>query len=162
MDKNHRYSVKVKWTGNTGKGTSEYRGYERSHSVTAGDKREILCSSDPVFLGDKNKYNPEELFVASLSSCHMLWYLHLCADSGVVVTNYVDKPEGILTELPDGSGHFTEVALHPVVTVKEESMIGMANGLHKRANELCFIACSCNFVIRHEPVCKVDGPDAEG
>ena len=156
MDKKHRYSVNVEWTGNTGKGTSEYRGYERSHSVSADNKPDILCSSDPVFRGAKNKYSPEELFVASISSCHMLWFLHLCADSGIVVSDYTDKPVGIMTELPDGSGHFTEVTLYPVVTVKEASMIGRANELHKKANELCFIAGSCNFEIRYKQVCKVE------
>ncbi len=153
MDKKHQYTVKVEWTGNTGKGTSEYRGYERSHKISADNKQDILCSSDPVFHGDKTKYNPEELFVASLSSCHMLWYLHLCADAGVVVVDYKDNPVGILTEAPDGSGHFTEVTLYPAVTVKDKSMIEKANKLHNKANEFCFIANSCNFKINHEPVC---------
>lgn len=159
MERKHQYTVLVKWTGNTGKGTSEYRGYKRSHSILAENKQEILCSADPVFLGDKTKYNPEELFVASISSCHMLWYLHLCADSGVVVVDYEDKPVGVLIELPDGSGHFTEVTLNPIVTITEKSAIDKANALHKPANELCFIANSCNFKVYHKPVCKLAGTD---
>ena len=154
MDKKHQYSLTVKWTGNNGEGTSNYKTYERSHTIMANNKADILCSSEPVFRGDKSKYNPEELFVASISSCHMLWYLHLCADAGIVVVDYVDNPVGILNEASDGSGHFTKVTLHPVVTITDNSKIEKANELHKRANELCFIANSCNFKVLHEPVCN--------
>jgi organic hydroperoxide reductase OsmC/OhrA len=84
----------------------------------------------------------------------MLWYLHLCADSGIIVVDYIDNPVGILLELPDGSGQFSEVTLYPVVTITDSSMIEKANELHIRANELCFIANSCNFKIDHKPICK--------
>lgn len=157
MNKKHHYTLTVKWTGNTGSGTSNYRSYERSHIIKAENKADILCSSDPAFRGDKDKHNPEELFVASLSSCHMLFYLHLCADAGIVVTDYKDNATGIMEELPDGSGHFTNVTLHPVVTVTNNEMIDKANELHERANELCFISNSCNFKVEHEPVCKTIG-----
>ena len=156
MDKTHQYSVKVEWTGNTGKGTSEYRGYERSHTISADNKPEIQSSSELIFRGDKTKYNPEELFVASISSCHMLWYLHLCADAGVVVVDYSDNPIGTLVEASDGSGYFTEVVLHPNITVKDTSMIEKANELHNKAHEFCFIANSCNFKINHEPICTAN------
>jgi organic hydroperoxide reductase OsmC/OhrA len=155
MHKKHQYSLNIKWTGNTGKGTSEYRGYERSHKISAENRSDILCSSDPVFLGDKTRYNPEELFVASISSCHMLWYLHLCAEAGVVVLDYSDNPIGTLVEAPNGSGHFIEVALHPDVTVEDKSMLDKANELHNKAHEFCFIANSCNFKIKYEQVCKI-------
>jgi organic hydroperoxide reductase OsmC/OhrA len=156
MDKIHQYSLSIKWTGDRGEGTLNYRAYERSHIITAENKPGILCSSDPVFRGDKTKYNPEELFVASIASCHMLWYLHLCADAGIVVVSYIDNPKGIVLESPDGSGCFSEVALYPVVTVTDKSMIDKANKLHKRAHELCFIANSCNFKIHHKPTCLVN------
>jgi len=156
MDKKHQYNLTLKWTGNKGSGTSSYAVYERSHTITIENKPDILCSSDPAFRGDKTKYNPEELFVASISSCHMLWYLHLCADNGVVVTGYEDNPVGTLLELPDGSGHFTDVTLYPSVIVKDKSMYEKANELHKKANELCFIANSCNFKINHKPECKAE------
>jgi len=155
MERKHQYTLTVQWTGNNGTGTLTYRGYERSHKIISENKDDILCSSDPVFRGDKTKYNPEELFVAALSSCHMLSYLHLCADSGVVVVDYVDNPSGIMIESPDGSGHFTEVTLQPVVTVTESSMFVKANELHKKANELCYIANSCNFKVHHKPTCKI-------
>lgn len=154
MERKHQYSLKLKWTGNKGEGTSHYRSYERSHTVTAENKAELMFSSDPVFRGDKTKYNPEELFVASLSSCHMLSYLHLCADAGIVVVDYHDDPVGIMMEASDGSGHFSEVILYPSVTVTDKSMITKANELHERANELCFIAASCNFKVHHKPQCK--------
>ena len=155
MNLQHNYTLTVKWTGNTGTGTSDYRGFERSHTISAGNKPAIFASSDPAFRGDKTKYNPEELFLASLSSCHMLWYLHLCAEAGVIVTDYVDNATGIMLETPDGGGHFTEVTLNPVVTVAEISMTEKANELHTKANGLCFIANSVNFPVYHKPLCKI-------
>ncbi len=155
MDKTHKYSLEIKWTGNTGSGTSGYRSYERSHSIIKENKPEILCSSDPAFRGDAEKYNPEELLVAAISGCHMLTYLHLCADSGIIVIDYKDAPIGIMVELPDGSGHFAEVNLFPEVCVKDAGMVDKANHLHKKANELCFIAGSCNFKVNHTPKCIV-------
>jgi len=155
MLKQHHYSLLVQWTGNTGLGTDNYRSYERSHTISIDGKPELQCSSDAVFRGDKSKYTPEELLVASLSGCHMLWYLHLCADAGVVVIAYLDNPVGTMVENPNGGGHFTEVTLHPTVTVADPSMIDKACELHKKANELCFIAKSVNFPVRHQLTLKV-------
>src|SRR5580698_8486421 len=115
MGKKHDYKLIVKWTGNKGTGTSTYTGYERNHSISIEGKPDILGSSDPVFRGDKTRYNPEELLVAALSTCHMLAYLHLCADAGIVVVDYTDNANGIMIETESGSGHFTEVTLNPVV-----------------------------------------------
>lgn len=154
MSGQHNYNLTVKWTGNTGTGTSDYKTYERSHTVAVENKPDIFGSSDPAFRGDKTKHNPEELFLASLSSCHLLWYLHLCAEAGVIVTDYVDNAAGIMIETANGGGHFTEVTLNPIVTVAEESMIETANELHKKANELCFIANSVNFPVYHKPISK--------
>ena len=119
-------------------------------------KPELLLSSDSAFRGDPEKYNPEELFLASVASCHMLWYLHLSAEQGVVVTNYVDLATGIMAEDPKHGGKFTEVMLHPHVTVADSSMIQKATELHKEAHENCYIANSCNFPVLHHPVCKVE------
>lgn len=156
MNGQHKYNLTVKWTGNNGKGTSDYRSYERSHTILAPDKQEILASSDPSFRGDKTRYNPEELLVASISSCHMLWYLHLCSEAGVVVTDYTDRATGTMVETEDGGGHFTEVTLNPIVVVSDKSMMGKANELHPKANQLCFIANSCNFPIYHKPTCNIE------
>ncbi|MVM31425.1 OsmC family peroxiredoxin [Spirosoma sp. HMF4905] len=154
MAKQHQYALTTTWTGNKGEGTSTYRSYERSHTISVGNKPDLLGSSDPSFRGDKTKYNPEELLVASLSSCHMLSYLHLCAVAGVVVIEYIDNATGVMTETPDGGGHFTEVTLYPTIIVAEESMIAKANELHHQANKLCFIANSCNFPVHHQPTCN--------
>src|SRR5690606_19559724 len=121
MKGQHHYSLTTKWTGNTGTGTSAYREYDRSHSIILDNKVDILASSDPNFRGDKTRHNPEELFLASISSCHMLWYLHLCAEAGIIVTDYIDSANGIMTETPDGGGKFTAVTLNPLVTITDIS-----------------------------------------
>jgi organic hydroperoxide reductase OsmC/OhrA len=151
----HHYQLTVKWTGNKGTGTSDYRGYERSHSILADGKPEIAGSSDPAFRGDKSRYNPEELLLASLASCHMLWFLHLCTEAGVVVADYTDQATGIMQETADGGGYFSEVILYPNVFVTDENMVEKASQLHKKANKLCFIANSVNFAVHHEPTCQV-------
>jgi organic hydroperoxide reductase OsmC/OhrA len=154
--KNHYYKVSVRWTGNSGKGTSSYTAYERSHTISVKEKAIIYGSSDSSFRGDKTKYNPEELFVASLSTCHMLWYLHLCSEAGVVVIDYADTATGTMQETEDGGGKFTEVILYPMIVVKDRSMMEKANELHDKANKLCFIANSCNFPVHHKPNCKTE------
>lgn len=153
MGKEHTYSTTVKWTGNKGSGTSGYRAYDRSHIISIENKADIAASSDPAFRGDPTKYNPEELLLASLSSCHMLWYLHLCSDSGIIVVDYRDRATGIMAETESGGGHFIKVILNPEVLVAEASMVEGANQLHARANELCFIANSVNFPVLHNPGC---------
>ena len=155
MKKKHHYSTRIKWIGNTGNGTKSYRDFERSHEICSPDKPIILGSSDPAFRGDKSKYNPEELLLASLSSCHMLWYLHLCATNNVNVIEYFDDPEGTMIETENGSGRFSEVVLRPRVTVSEKSMLTKAGELHAKANKFCFIANSVNFEVSHEPKCVV-------
>lgn len=149
--KEHQYEVKIEWTGNLGQGTTSYRAYERSHIITAPNKVDILASSDPAFLGDPTRYNPEELLVASLSSCHMLWYLHLCTTKQVIVLNYVDQAKGVMVEEKNGAGSFKEVILYPKITLADASMIPIAQELHHKANQMCFIANSVNFPVKHEP-----------
>jgi organic hydroperoxide reductase OsmC/OhrA len=154
--KSHYYKAEIKWTGNSGKGTSNYTAYERSHTVNVNGKAIIDCSSDPSFRGDKTKHNPEELFVASISTCHMLWFLHLCSQAGIVVIDYLDNATGTMRENEDGSGFFENVTLHPTVRVTDRAMIEKANGLHEEAHKLCFVANSCNFPIHHKPICEAD------
>ena len=147
----HRYELALVWTGNRGEGTASYRAYSRDHEVTADGRPAIPGSSDPAFRGDPARWNPEQLLVASLSECHLLEYLHLCSVSGVVVVAYEDNPDGVMTETEDGGGRFTEVTLRPLVTVADASMTDAALDLHGRAHELCFIASSVGFPVRHEP-----------
>lgn len=153
----HRYALSVTWTGNTGTGTSTYRGYRRTHLVTADGPPELPGSADRTFHGDRDRWNPEQLLLAALAQCHMLSYLHVCVGAGVVVTDYVDRATGTMTSLADGSGRFTEAVLHPEVTVADESMVEAAAAAHRRAGELCFIANSVSFPVHHAPVVRVAG-----
>src|ERR1700761_234482 len=152
--KEHHYKATISWVGNQGTGTSNYRAYSRNHDIAVEGKPIIPSSSDPSFRGDPTRYNPEELLVSSLSGCHMLWYLHLCSVNGVVVVDYQDEATGTMEETADGSGHFKEVTLYPVVTVATEEMVKKAYSLHQEASKLCFIANSCNFPIHHKPCCS--------
>jgi organic hydroperoxide reductase OsmC/OhrA len=150
--KDHTYTVTVTWTGNTGTGTARYRGYERAHEVIVRGKPAIPASSDPAFRGDPSRYNPEEMLVAALSSCHMLWYLHLCSTEGIVVQAYQDIAEGVMVEEPSGDGRFIEVVLQPEITLAAGADLDRARALHADAHHKCFIANSVNFPVRHEPV----------
>jgi organic hydroperoxide reductase OsmC/OhrA len=150
MPREHTYSVSLVWTGNTGKGTSDYRSYARDHEIDAPGKPPIYGSADPKFRGDPARYNPEELLVSALSSCHMLWYLHLCADAGIVVVSYEDRAVGTMQESSPGDGRFVGVTLRPHVRVTNS--VEKAEALHQRAHELCYIANSVNFPVDHQPV----------
>jgi len=150
-ERTHRYTAHVEWTGNTGRGTAEYTAYSRNFLIRDAGKPEIPGSSVPLWHGDGTRYNPDELLVAALASCHMLWYLHLCADSGIVVTEYSDDAEGTLELAPDGGGRFTSVTLRPRVRIAAGDP-ERATELHQRAREKCFVANSVNFPVHHEPV----------
>lgn len=150
MNKTHIYNTIVTWTGNKGSGTSGYRDYERDHIVAVPQKVDLACSSDPSFRGDPTRHNPEELFLSSISSCHMLWYLHLCATAGVVVMGYEDSAVGTMVETSTGAGYFERVKLRPKVTIKDKSMEGRAIQLHKEAGKYCFIANSIKCIIEYE------------
>jgi organic hydroperoxide reductase OsmC/OhrA len=147
----HFYLTTVEWTGNLGVGTSDYRAYSRDHKIAAEHKPSIPGSSDPAFRGDRTGWNPEDLLLASLSTCHMLWYLHLAAESGISVTAYTDRAEGVMVEQPNGSGRFARVVLRPSVTVSAGSDAERAAALHHTAHEKCFIANSVNFPVTCEP-----------
>lgn len=151
MTRNHHYTATVTWTGNSGTGTSGYRDYERAHEVASAGKHPIAGSSDPSFRGDPAAWNPEELLVASVSQCHMLWFLHLCAAEGVVVTHYRDQPLGTMSESTDGGGRFTEIVLRPEVAYATQEQAHLGRELHERAHRFCFIANSVNFPVRCEP-----------
>lgn len=155
MAAEHTYSVRVKWTGNLGTGTSHYRAYSRDHIIAGepDDSRPTICgSADPAFRGDGSKWNPEQLLLSSLAQCHMLWYLHLAAEAGITVMSYVDHPTGTMVEHADGSGEFTEAILRPHVVISADSDTYVAHRLHERVPEVCFIARSVNFPVQHDPV----------
>jgi organic hydroperoxide reductase OsmC/OhrA len=154
----HHYRTLVRWTGNIGTGTSGYRAYRRDHVIEADGKPSIPASSDPHFRGDRTRWNPEDLLVASLSACHQLWYLHLCSDAGVVVTAYEDRAEGLMLEGSDGSGRFTRVLLRPTVRIRSGSDADLAASLHEKAHAMCFIARSVNFPVECESSVSIDAP----
>ena len=145
----HHYQVHTTWTGNTGQGTANYRAYKRDHEILiAGKITPIQGSSDAAFRGDPSRYSPEELLVSTLSSCHMLWMLHLCAEANITVTAYSDQASGVMAVDADGLGRFTEVTLHPLMTITDAGRIAEAEALHAKAHEFCFIANSVNFPVR--------------
>ena len=150
MAKRHTYKASVTWTGNQGEGTQRYRSYSREFDIICNGKPVIKGSADPNYMGDPSRHNPEDLLLASLSSCHMLWYLHLCAVSKVVVTAYEDHAAGVMEVGPDGSGQFVSVTLRPRVIISTDSDVRKAERLHEKANALCFVANSVNFPVEHE------------
>ena len=150
MSNEHQYRITTTWTGNLGTGTSDYKGYARDHEIfAAGKSAPLPGSSDAGFRGDASRYNPEELLVASLSSCHMLWFLHLCADEGIVVNEYRDEASGTMVEHANGGGEFIKVVLRPRVTITDPWRKAEADALHDRAHQLCFIARSVKFTVEH-------------
>jgi organic hydroperoxide reductase OsmC/OhrA len=149
--KTHIYESRVVWTGNRGQGTAGYRAYDRNWSVAVPGKPEIPCSNDPLLGGDPALMNPEDLLLSALSSCHMLWYLHLAAVAGIVVTAYEDRPEGLGETAPTGAGRFLSARLRPQITVAPGTDLARAAALHDEIHNYCFIARSLNFPVTIEP-----------
>lgn len=154
--KQHTYNINVEWTGNLGNGNQDYNSYSRDHEINCDDKQLVIPgSSDPSFRGDKTRYNPEELLVSTISSCHMLWYLHLCSDNDIRVISYIDSASGIMEEFKNGSGKFKSVTLSPLIVIEDYDMShDKALSLHDLAHKNCFIANSVNFNIHVEPLIK--------
>lgn len=146
-----QYRASIAWTGNLGAGTSGYRAFSRDYNISAPGKPVIEGSSEVAFRGDKDRYNPEDLLVASISSCHMLWYLHLAAEAGIVVETYEDDAEGTMIVESGGAGRFTSVILRPRITLSSDSDAKSALALHETAHRMCFIANSVNFPVSCEP-----------
>ena len=151
----HHYEIELTWTGNTGTGTSSPRAYSRDHVVTGEHVAPIAASSDPAFRGDPQRWNPEQLYVASIAQCHMLWYLDLATRAGITVTAYEDRPTGIMREEAGGAGQFDSVTLHPTVTITNPDHRETAKQIHHRVADYCFIARSVKTPIHHEPVVVV-------
>lgn len=152
MRKSHQYAMHLVWTGNKGEGTSTYRSYDRSYTISINNKADFYGTADPLFRGDATKHNPEELLVMALSSCHLLSYLHLCAVNGIVLTEYEDDARGTMVEDEVKGGYFAEVTLNIKMKITDISKNEIASELHHQANKLCFIANSVNFPVRHNVV----------
>lgn len=147
--KEHRYRVRMVWSGAAQGSARDYTSYSREHLIEIDGKAAIRGSSDPSFRGDRTLHNPEELLVSSISACHMLWYLHLCTTKGIEVVAYEDRAEGTMVQ-DAGGGRFSEVMLRPRVTIRQGGDEAVAAGLHTPASKACFIANSVNFPIHHE------------
>ncbi|MCF8999942.1 OsmC family protein [Acinetobacter nectaris] len=149
----HYYNVSVIWDGNLGQGTASYDGYQRDFQITHPHKPTILGSADPAYLGDKTRWNPEDLMVAAASACHKLWYLHLCAVNGVHVIAYEDDAESEMEDHhPTKRGHIKEVCLNPRITLKQGANLALAKELHETAHHKCMVANSVNFPIYCKPL----------
>ncbi|MDI9311181.1 MAG: OsmC family protein [Limnohabitans sp.] len=151
MNKKHQYNIELKWTGNNGLGTRNYSSYERDFEIETIGKPKLFGSSDPAFRGDRTKYNPEDMLLNAISSCHMLWYLHLCSNEGIIVIDYKDNATATMIETENGSGNFEDAILNPIVVITDKSKKKLAIQLHCKANEMCFIANSLNFQVKHFP-----------
>ncbi|GAB2461596.1 organic hydroperoxide reductase OsmC/OhrA [Conyzicola lurida] len=150
MNLEHHYATSIEWAGNRGTGTSAYKAYGRETVISAAGKESIDGSSDRVFHGNPERWNPEELLISALSECHLLSYLHVAATNGIVVTAYTDDATGTLVQTADGGGHISTVTLRPRVTISGGDA-ELALALHAEARKKCFIAASVNFPVLHEP-----------
>jgi len=149
----HHYKQSILWTGNRGEGTLNYTSYNRDYTIKIEGKNDQYGSADAAFRGDASKINPEDMLLSAISSCHMLWFLHLCADAKITVIEYIDQPEGWMDEIPGNGGKFSKVILHPKVLILEKGREEEANNLHQLAGKKCFITNSCNFPIEYQGQC---------
>jgi len=151
MSKVHNYTARIHWTDENNNGTTNYTAYSRNHIISFPFKPDLPSSSEPAFRGDKTRYNPEEMLLASISSCHLLWYLHICTSNGIVLVEYEDNAEGVMEVFDDGIGKFTSITLHPKLKITDESKLELAKSLHEEAHKFCFISNSVNFPIKIVP-----------
>ena len=153
---NHVFKVKATWHSSQVIANSKLKTYAKSHTITIKGKPPIDISAAKAFKGNPNLYNPEDLLLSSIVSCHMMSYFYVCSQNGIDVVSYIDEAEAVLNVTEEGSGRFVEVRLYPKVIIAQSEKMNEAMQLHKKANQLCFIANSCNFPIIHFPTCTVD------
>jgi organic hydroperoxide reductase OsmC/OhrA len=149
MAREHHFAARLVWSGAEHGSTRDYQSYSREYRVEVEGKPPLVGSSDPKFLGDANKHNPEDLLVIALSACHMLSYLTVCAQAGIEVVTYEDQASGMMA-IKDRKMRFVEVTLAPHVTIAGGDL-EQAKALHEKAHEACFIANSVNFPVLHMP-----------
>lgn len=151
----HLFKAEANWTYKQNLINSAKRFYSKSHQIKIEGKPVLDVSAAKAFKGDPELYNPEDLLLSSLVSCHMMSYLYVCSQNGIEVVEYSDNAEATLEVSEDGSGRFTEVRLNPKVKISNSEQMELALELHKNANQLCFIANSCNFPVLHNASCEV-------
>ncbi|QYX56131.1 OsmC family protein [Roseovarius sp. SCSIO 43702] len=143
----HDYTARIVWTGNRGQGTAHYRAYARTWNVETPGKPVIRCSNDPLLGGDPTLHNPEDLLISALSACHMLWFLHLASDAGLVVESYADTPLAVGEVQPGGAGRFLRATLRPEIVLRAGADTARAEAIHHEIHDVCFIARSVNFPV---------------
>lgn len=148
----HDYTARVVWTGNRGQGTASYKGYDRTWNVETPGKPLIHCSNDPLLGGDPTLHNPEDMLIAALSACHMLWYLHLASNAGIAVHDYRDDPLAIGETDSTGASRFLSATLRPQITVPEGTDVAEADAIHHEIGKVCFIARSVNFPVDYDAI----------
>lgn len=153
----HSFLVDLNWPEEvTNPDQNDTKVSAKNHTISITGKEGLKVSAAKAFKGDPTKYNPEDLLLSSLTSCHMMSYLYVCQKNKIQVRSYSDHAEAILEVNSDGSGRITKVILRPTVTIPPTADINLAQSLHKEASKLCFIANSCNFEIVYEPKILVD------
>ena len=150
----HIFKAETNWISKQKLADSPQRFYNKSHQVKIEGKPLLDVSAAKAFKGDPELYNPEDLLLSSLVSCHMMSYLYVCSQNGIEVLEYSDNAEATLEVNPDGSGRFVEARLYPKVKISNPDQIELALELHQKANQLCFIANSCNFPVLHNGSCE--------
>jgi organic hydroperoxide reductase OsmC/OhrA len=132
--------------------------YSRSHRWSFDGGISVPASSSPhvvpVPMSDLAAVDPEEAFIASLASCHMLWFLAIAAKRGHIVEKYRDRPTGVMSKGSDGKLAITLITLHPESTFSGDTLPSHSElqALHHAAHENCFIAASIKSEVRCEPI----------
>jgi organic hydroperoxide reductase OsmC/OhrA len=143
----HRYEARVRWSGSTGAGWSEY---DRAHTALAPPAEQELAITTGENQGDPRLLNPEQLVVVAASSCQMLWFLHLAAKARIDVVAYHDQADAEMPE-DDLPVRLTRITLRPRIAVagdfKEQRVLKLA----EKAHELCNVANSLSTDVRLEP-----------
>ena len=140
------HRARIEW--NNDSDTLAYQSYTRDHGWSF-HSLEVAASAAPEYLGSETRVNPEEAFVASLSSCHMLTFLAIAAKRKLIVERYVDNAVGYLEKNEDGRMAITRVVLHPEVSFAAGSAVTDSDleSLHEGAHKNCFIANSVKTVV---------------
>ncbi|PAU93907.1 peroxiredoxin [Aliifodinibius salipaludis] len=149
-----KYITTVSWSRDGQSFTDNQ--YKRVHQWEFDSGQTIRASASPdivpVPLSDPSAVDPEEAFVAALSSCHMLWFLSIAAEAGFVVEQYVDKATGILSKDEQDKQAITQVTLFPHVSYKysDAPSVEEHHNIHELADEKCFIANSVKTKVEIE------------
>lgn len=156
MPTEHRFEATVTWSGAAQGPAAKYDTYSREFTVEMAGKAALRGSAAAPYRGDASLHNPEDLLLASVSTCHLLSYLALCVRAGVEVSSYVDTCTATLA-MKDGRMRIVSATLRPRVTIRGgvAEHEGKAQALHEQAHHACFIANSVNFPITCEATTTV-------